>query len=359
VAKIKSVILFFHTGKSSFSNKDLNIFVSIDHTIEFTFSSNKKILTPFLFVSQFFVILKNIRQTKIFISQFAGYHSFIPSIISKIFNIPHLIISGGTDCVSFPGIGYGNFSKLLLGLFTKWSYQLATHISPKHESLWFCKYTYEKQEPSKQGISAFIPKLNTNYTVINNGYDPSKFLPTPIDRKQNSFLTVCGGFQFPFQIELKGIDLILEVARHFPKCTFTILGVPSWKKLDIKSNNVVTLPPSNNEDLVGIYSNHQFYMQLSMAEGFPNALCEAMLCGCIPIVSNVFSMPEIIENTGFILKERNIELLKELVSESISESQQLSNFEKSKLARQVIINNYHISKRNYNLKKLIFKLIDK
>lgn len=354
MAEKKCLILFFHTGKSSFSIKDLNIFNSIAHTIELSFSSNKKILTPFLFVSQLFFILKNIRQTKIFISQFAGYHSFIPSIISRISKIPHLIISGGTDCVSFPGIGYGNFYKTFLGLFTKWSFQLATHIAPKHESLWNYNYSYDKTEPSNQGIRAFLPNLKTDHTVITNGYDYEKWQPAKVDRLPKSFITVSSGFQFPFQVALKGIDLILEVATHFPDCKFTILGVPPWKKLDLKSSNVTILPPAKNDDLIEIYSRHQYYLQLSMAEGFPNALCESMLCGCIPIVANVFSMPEIIENSGYILKERNSDLLKNLVEEAISSS----NIGKSELSRQLIVNNYPLLKRENKLKQLIMKIID-
>jgi glycosyltransferase involved in cell wall biosynthesis len=44
-----------------------------------------------------------------------------------------------------------------------------------------------------------------------------------------------------------------------------------------------------------------------MAEGFPNSLCEAMLCECIPIGSNVFSIPEIIGDSGIVIKKRNVE----------------------------------------------------
>jgi glycosyltransferase involved in cell wall biosynthesis len=51
-----------------------------------------------------------------------------------------------------------------------------------------------------------------------------------------------------------------------------------------------------------------FYAQLSLSEGMPNALCEAMLCGCIPLVSNVASMPSIIADHGRVLRKRDAEL---------------------------------------------------
>ena len=50
-----------------------------------------------------------------------------------------------------------------------------------------------------------------------------------------------------------------------------------------------------------------FYLQLSLSEGFPNALCEAMLCGCIPIVSDVSSMPGIVADKGLVVKHRRVD----------------------------------------------------
>jgi glycosyltransferase involved in cell wall biosynthesis len=131
-----------------------------------------------------------------------------------------------------------------------------------------------------------------------------------------------------------------------------ILGFPEWKKLEIKSSNVIILPPTKNDDLIEIYSRHQYYLQLSMAEGFPNALCESMLCGCIPIVSNVFSMPEIIGDSGYVLKERNHDQLKSLILNALKDPS--SN--KSDLARNRIKENYTLTKRKDALIKLIRSL---
>jgi glycosyltransferase involved in cell wall biosynthesis len=345
-------ILFFHTGDSPFGSKDISIFKEIEETKVFCFSSKSKLGTPLLFIQQKLFILKNLFNTSIYISQFAGYHSFLPGIFARLTGKPHLIISGGTDCVSFPGIGYGNFYKTFLGLFTKWSFQLATYIAPKHESLWMYEYSYDKNEPAKQGIKAFVPKLKTAHTVITNGYDYEKWKPTNVDRLPKSFITVSGGFQFPFQVALKGIDLILEVAPHFPDCTFKILGFPEWKKLEIKSSNVIILPPTKNDDLIEVYSKHQYYLQLSMAEGFPNALCESMLCGCIPIVSDVFSMPEIIGDSGYVLKERNIDQLKSLILNALKDPSSI----KSELARNRIKENYTLTERKDALIGLILSL---
>lgn len=344
------MILYFHTGKSSFVDGDFRIFQSLGKCNQFSFTVASKKAVPLLFLKQFLFLLRHLPSTRLYVCQFAGYHSFLPALIGKIFDKKCLIISGGTDCVSYPNIGYGNFQKPLLRTFTKWSFQLASHLSPKHESLVYHEYNYDSKEPTAQGIKAFLPNLIKPTTIITNGYDPEKWKPMA-DRKPNTFITLCGGWQFPFQEELKGIDLILAVAPHFPEYTFAIAGVPKWKKLNIQSKNIELLPPINNNELPAIFSRYEFYMQLSMAEGFPNALCEAMLCGCIPIVSNVFSMPEIIDGNGILLRHRSVEELKSLL-----QVLRQRNYSPESV-RESIAKRYPISKRQSELKQLCIDLM--
>ncbi len=346
--------LYFHTGSSSFVDKDERIFQEMGPVRSFAFTVKSKSQTPIVFLKQFVFLLKNFTSASIYISQFAGYHSFLPGLFAKFTGRPFLLISGGTDCVSYPGIRYGNFFKKALGVFTTWSYQLSTHLAPKHESLWMHQYTYDQTEPTLQGIKAFIPTLNIPHTAIPNGYDSTKWHKTK-PKKENSFITVSGGFEFPFQIALKGIDLILAVAPHFPDCTFTIVGVPESKKLSIASTNIIVLPPTKNDALIDIFSEQQFYLQLSMAEGFPNALCEAMLCECVPIVSSVFSMPEIVGDAGFILKEKDLDQLKDLISQALESDIE----QRGVLARQNIANNYSLGNRTERLTELINDMLSK
>lgn len=257
------------------------------------------------------------------------------------------IIAAGTDTVSFPSIGYGNFNKRFLKSFTTLSFQLASRILPKHQSLWLSDYRYTSGNPLEQGISAFVPNLNVPYTVIPNGYDAEKFKCVE-EKIPKTFLTVTGAMHYPFQKMLKGIDLILEVADLFPECTFTIIGVNDKKTIPNAPANVVLLPKVNHDELIHQYSKSQFYLQLSMAEGFPNALCEAMLCECVPIGSAVFSIPEIIGTTGFVLQERNVDLLKEVIQKAINSDTESSG----KSARKRIQEEFPVSKRIVGFQKL-------
>ena len=314
---------------------------------EFDFELQNKAGIFFKFIQQILFLLVNVFHSSVIICQFSGYHSFLPVLFGKLTGKKVYIIAAGTDTVSFPSIGYGNFNKRFLKSFTSWSFQLASRILPKHQSLWLSDYRYASGNPLEQGIAAFVPNLNVPYTVIPNGYDAEKFYC--IDKKvPRTFLTVTGALHYPFQKMLKGIDLILEVADLFPECTFTIIGVNDKKTIPNAPANVVLLPKVEHDELIHQYSKSQFYLQLSMAEGFPNALCEAMLCECVPIGSAVFSIPEIIGSTGFILKERNIDLLKEVIQKAINSDTENSG----KSARKRIQEEYPVSKRIVGFQKI-------
>ncbi len=350
----KKTLLYFYVGKSTFIEKDLSIFRESYLVHDFNFHTDAKWKNVFLFFKQFIFLLRHIFSSKLLVSQFSGYHSFLPGVFAKLTGRPFLIISGGTDCHRFPSIGYGNFYKALLGIFTRWSYSLCTHIAPKHLSLWECDYTYDQYDGNKQGIHSFMPRLKKDITVIENGYDASLYHKTK-PKSARSILSIAGNLNYPFQMELKGIDLVLKVAEFFPDYTFTIVNSGDPVAFKNTPTNVVFKSNMTTSLLIDLYSTHTFYFQLSIAEGFPNSLCEAMLCECVPIGSSVFSIPEIIGDSGFILPHRDLSLLKDIFTKALAcNTQKLG-----RRARQRIAETYTLDKRRTELLQLCNSLCEK
>ena len=287
------------------------------------------------------------------IVMFGGHHSLLPALFGKLFGKPCLIICGGTDCVSFPSIGYGNFRGGWLSVVTRWSYKLAMHLAPVHKSLTGYEYTYDDSDFKKQGIISFMPDLKTPMTVINYGFDPDKWMESKV-KISNSFITVAAGLDKPYRSKLKGIDLILQTAAHFPDAVFTIIGCPDNYKLPVMSSNIKTYSFVSNAELKDIYNKHEFYLQVSMSEGFPNAICEAMTCGCIPIGSNVGGIPDIIGDAGFILMKRDASQFRNLLAEAI----RCDKKSFSAKARSRIMEKYPKDLRRGQLLNLVDKLIN-
>ena len=90
-----------------------------------------------------------------------------------------------------------------------------------------------------------------------------------------------------------------------------------------------------------------------MSEGCPNALSEGMLCECVPIVSNVGGMPDIVSDCGFILKTKDVQQFENLISQAIN-TNDLTIL--GKKARERIKNNYTFEKRKELLLAEITKL---
>lgn len=331
-------IIFSYPVYASFVRNDESLLKQHFKVKSFYLNQKKSVLLFYL-IKQFFFLLFQSFGTELYVSFFAGYSSFLPGLFSKVFSKPHLIILGGTDCVSFPSIRYGNYQKKILGWVTCSSLKMATHLAPVSENLINSVHTYTKEVLTRQGYKNFCPKCTALARVIHLGYDAKKFYKST-NKKNNSFITV-GQINNRTAYFRKGIDLIFKIAPQFPTYQFTIVGNLDKMKYSNIPENITLLAFVQYEQLRDLYSMHEFYLQLSISEGFPSAPCEAMLCECIPIVSNVAALPLIVGDSGFILKSKNEDLLIDLIQKAVLCDKALMG----KKARQQIIENFPMNER--------------
>lgn len=296
---------------ATFVKRDIEILEKEFQVYKYHFNTTNKLLLPFAFLKQFFYLLFNGHKFNSMVIQSSGYVSFLPVVFGKIFNKTVVIIAIGTDCAKLPEINYGAHIKPVLAWFTNFSFKHANLVLPVHKSLEKSNYSYLDVKFPKQGIRNFIPNIKTPIIEMVNGYDTQKWQLLDLKRTENSFLTVSFALDKVGYFR-KGIDLIVAMAKQFPNYNFTIVGEVLLQNECPKNVNLIKNVPQT--ELLKIYNQHQYYFQLSMFEGFPNALCEAMLCGCIPIGSNVAGIPDIIGTSGYVLKKKNVDDLVELLS---------------------------------------------
>ena len=67
-----------------------------------------------------------------------------------------------------------------------------------------------------------------------------------------------------------------------------------------------------------------------------------MLCGCIPIGSDVAAIPEIIDDCGFVLKHKNLVDLRSLFAAAMASDKQLL----SQKSRKSIMDRFPLDERN-------------
>lgn len=138
-----------------------------------------------------------------------------------------------------------------------------------------------------------------NIEVLPTGYDAGFW--TPGERKATGVLCVAAVDDRP-RLSVKGLDVLVDAARRMPDTPFTVVGVNPGFIPDLDPPpNVRFLPRVAREDLLPVYRAAKVYCQPSRREGLPSALCEAMLCGCHPVVSGVGGMTEAVGEAGIVV----------------------------------------------------------
>jgi hypothetical protein len=213
---MKDKLIYIYPKKATFIQNDLDFLEKKYQVITQDLDWGNAIKLPLNLIRQIIFLVFNIRKSKAIIVNFGGYFSLLPSLLGKLFRIKTFIILNGTDCVCFPIYDYGSLRKPLLKFFIKYSYINATKLFPVDDSLIYQHYSYDdKVNQKEQGLKGFFPSLKTPIKVIPNGFDVSLWNSNK-EEARKGFMTV--GFVNSFKsYQVKGIDLILEVASKFPK----------------------------------------------------------------------------------------------------------------------------------------------
>jgi glycosyltransferase involved in cell wall biosynthesis len=353
---MKQRLIYISPDNTSFTRKDI-YFLSKRYEVLIApqqWSIKSKIITNF--VKQFLFLMRAMPGSVATIVMFGGYWSFLPALFGRLLNKPVFIILGGADCVSFPEYNYGSLRKPFLKKIIKWSYYLAERLLPVDESLVMTDYKYDSSvRAKKQGYKYYFPDLRTPFTIINNGFDPEYWQSADTRRDPHLFTTIAKVSDHS-RFKIKGLDLVTLMAETFPDHRFNIIGMDLSfaESLGNLPGNVVIHHFLSPEKIKDILNESQYYLQLSVSEGFPNALCEAMLCGCIPICSDVGGMPFIIQDSGVLIKHKDIGLIIQKVSEIISLSpEELKSL--GEKARLNIKNRFTIENRE----NAFFELLEK
>ena len=301
----RNKILYITPSLQSFVKSDLRILSKYFNVRVINQPWGNKKLAPLNFIAQFFSMLFSIFGAEFILVNFGGYWAFWATVFGQVFGKKVFIVTHGTDCASIPEINYGSLRIDLLKQICNFSYRRADAIFPVSESLIETELLFDPAIKSrKQGLLFHFHELQAPIKTIYNGLDDTQWtLPKKPNRIPNSFLAVMSSSQF----ELKGGDLILKIAEKYPTCNFYFAGInDSEIKLEIPAN-VYFLGFLSPEELLERYQKTEFYFQLSSFEGFGCALCEAMLCGAIPIGSYTNHIPQIVGDSGFILGEKSLE----------------------------------------------------
>ena len=111
------------------------------------------------------------------------------------------------------------------------------------------------------------------------------------------------------------MDRFVNISRAFPNIQFIHIGKWTNKhgkqskcalnKLKSEALNNVKFLGFVSDDILKTFQESKVYLQLSRHEAFGLSVLESMNYGCIPIVTNIFALPEVVGGNGYIVKNYN------------------------------------------------------
>jgi len=297
-------------------------------------------------------MLFNVLWCDIIFVRFADYYGLILSFYARVFRKDLVIVEGGLGAYKYLSIKDGAYITKIRGWCASAAFNSARWILPVDSSLIYDENTYTTiAEERIQGIIHYNPRVKPErIIVVNNGYDSSIWFREPGTSKEPIAVTTAI-LREEKTFKRKGIDYFIALCGHFPDHKFIVIGMD-----DDLRRRIIGEPPGNlevfsflgNNEIRKIYSRAKVYVQLSITEGMPNALCEAMLCECIPVGSNVNGIPNIIGDTGYLVFSQDINEMREKIGRAF-----LSGNELGKRARERIRNEFSIEKRRKKLRDII------
>ena len=269
-----------------------------------------------------FRILKAVASTDVNVSWFGYSQAYFAVLFSRMLGKPSIVILGGFDVSS-----------------DEWP----DHMIPR---------THEKRlrEVLRHAtlllpISRRIAELASRFTdrpdirTVPLGFDSQEFAPQGM--KDGSVATI--GYIRRDYLERKGLLDFTLAARELEETRFFLIGKPlddSVAQLrQVAGPNVVLTGWLNRDDLIARLGRASVYVQASTHEGFGSALAQAMLCECVPVVSDKGALPEVVGDTGIYVtagKPHN-------VAEGIRRA--LESPELGQRARARIVNKFDLDRR--------------
>ncbi|MDA8090352.1 MAG: glycosyltransferase family 4 protein [Nitrospiraceae bacterium] len=279
-------------------------------------------------------LFSHIRNSDIVLCWFGCRMAALAVMFSKFMKKKTIVIAGGQDVANVTEIGYGLMRRPLHRFFIRYAFNncdaaVAVSMFTVNELL---KWT------SPKAVS-----------MIYNGVELACY-----EHSASREGVLCIAKIAKDTIKLKGIITLFEAARLLPDVTFTLVGEITgqiWQYLaSMVPQNMKFTGKIDHDSVLKFCSSSRVYVQPSYYESFGVGLAEAMAAGCVPVVTRVGALPEVVGDTGFYVEYGNETALAEAIKKAL----------RAKLdgrAVQRIRNHFTLDQRGVLLKKMITGLL--
>lgn len=333
--KRRTRVLFVHPTMSPFIESDLNLFrKNFDVKVVDVGSAKKDLSSK---VRVLWRLKMGALWCDISFAWFAERHAKWMVRFSRILGKPSMVVVGGYEVAKVPEIGHGSLLNPNKAKMVKYILEKASKVLPVDESL-------------KEAAIKNLGVRGDNIQTVHTGHDSDKFKAS--GAKERMALTV--GFVDKITIKRKGLDVFVKAADQLKDVKFVLVGSSTDGAIDeLRSNappNVEFVGSVPHDQLIAYYQRAKVYCQLSMFEGLPNALCEAMLCECVPVGTKVSGIPTAIGETGFYAPVGDPKGAADAIRQALRS-------DNGRAARARIISEFSVEKREKAIIEIVEKLL--
>jgi len=325
---MKKSILFLSAYNSTFVRKDREILNKFAIVKTIQIPKNRNIFQMVILVCKIFI---ETCKTDFIYCWFAELPAFIAVIFARLLHKKSIVVVGGYEVANVPEIDYG-------GMLNPRNVKKVKYIL-KNADLTLAVSRSNRQEIENNLVTKQLK-------LVYNGVQKDLFYP--IGNKKNIVVTV--GNITRENLQRKGLETFVKSAEFLPGIEFILIG----KHIDDSVKYLRSIAPENvaftgfvsDDTLLKCLQEAKVYVQVSAHEGFGISLAEAMLCGCIPVVTSKGALPEVAGESAFYVPFNDPE-------ETAKEIKEALNMKSGEIFRKHILDNFSLKSREKQLRKII------
>jgi glycosyltransferase involved in cell wall biosynthesis len=304
-------VLFVHASDASFIDVDRTLLKKNFDVTSLRYSGKRGILK----------LLRGMLRCHVGFAWFEHDHAFFTVLFSKMFRKKSVVVAAGAMTLA------ADWEKLKPSFKSKF----VAKFSTKRAHRVFAVSQYKKDR-----ILEYVK--TDNIRVVYHGFDSEYYKPA--DAKEDMIITI--GEVDEVNFWRKGFNTFVQAAESFPEVQFVIIG----KHADSSIEKLRKMAPKNvkftgwisDDELIRYMQRAKVYAQLSTYESFGCAVAEAMLCECVPVVTDRGSLPEVVGDVGFKIEYGN-------VKETIQAFRKALSSDRHKEARKRVIEKFPMDDR--------------
>jgi len=233
-------------------------------------------------------ILLGVSRSDVAYSWFASTYAAAAVAAARSLRKPAVLAIGGADVAGMEDIGYGIWN-------SPWKARLVGFALRNADRVLAVDPFLKDEAARRAGYDA------GNISVLPTGFDAGFWTPGGAERVTVLTVAAC---ESESRLKVKGVELVLETSRLLPDVRFDLVGIGDRFVAGLRARapqNIEIRGKLSREELREHYRSAAVYFQPSRVEGLPNSVCEAMLCGCIPVCTDVGGMKTPVAGNGFLV----------------------------------------------------------